>query len=141
MSEAGPANFNERVITEFRANGGKVGPPFEGMPMVLLTTVGAKSGKSRTTPLVYLPDGERIVIIASKGGAPTNPDWFHNVLADPEVTVEVGTESYQATAVRIEGAERDEVYARVVEMAPGFGEYQEKTSRVIPLFALYRKQD
>lgn len=135
--------FNERIISEFRENGGKVGPPFEGAPMVLITTTGAKSGKRHTTPLVYLPDGERVVIFASKAGAPTNPAWYHNLVANPDVHAEVGTdagiEEYEATAVEVKGEERDALYGRQAEKFPNFAEYQEKTERIIPVIALERK--
>jgi len=130
--------FNTTVIEEFRANGGKVGGGFAGAPMVLLTTTGAKSGTKRTTPLVYLPDGDRVVVFASKGGAPTNPDWYHNVVANPEVTVEVGGESYQARAVVAEQAERDRLFAEQASRMPNFAEYAEKTTRVIPVVVLER---
>src|SRR5215203_5128043 len=99
-------DFNQQVIAEFRANGGKVGGMFEGSPMMLLTTTGAKSGQPRTAPLVYTTDGDNIVIIASKGGAPTNPDWYHNLLANPIATVEVGTDRYEARARVTSGEER-----------------------------------
>ena len=138
---ASPADrkaFNAALIEEFRANGGKVGGRFEGRPVVLITTTGAKSGRKYTTPLVYLQDGERRLIFASKAGAPTSPDWYHNLVANPTVTVEVGTETYDATAVVITGEERDRLYAKQVETTPIFGEYQQKTTRVIPVVALER---
>jgi deazaflavin-dependent oxidoreductase (nitroreductase family) len=131
-------DWNAKIIAEFRANAGKVGGQFEGAPMVLLTTTGAKSGQPRTSPLVYLPDGERVVVFASKAGAPTNPDWYHNLVANPEVTVEVGADAYQARAVEITGAERDELFARQVERMPGFQSYADSTTRVIPVIALER---
>jgi deazaflavin-dependent oxidoreductase (nitroreductase family) len=133
--------FNAALIDEFRANSGKVGGRFEGRPVMLLTTTGAKSGRRITTPLVYLQDGARRLIFASKAGAPTNPDWYHNLVANPTVTVEVGTETYDATAVAITGEERDELYAKQVEAAPQFGEYQQKTTRVIPVISLERIGD
>jgi deazaflavin-dependent oxidoreductase (nitroreductase family) len=105
---------------------------------LLLTTTGAKSGRPYTTPVMYLPDGDRVVVFASKGGAPTNPDWYHNLLANPHVTVEVGTDSYEADAKVLTGEERDRLYARQAEAYPGFAEYQEKTQRVIPVVALHR---
>ncbi|WP_330255453.1 nitroreductase family deazaflavin-dependent oxidoreductase [Nocardia sp. NBC_00565] len=132
-------DFNAQVINEFRANEGKVGGMFEDAPMVLITTTGAKSGRQVTSPLVYLPDGERIVLIASNGGADKHPAWYHNLRANPELTVEIGTESYPAKAEVVIGTERDELYARMVEIMPGFGEYQAKTSRLIPVLALYRQ--
>jgi deazaflavin-dependent oxidoreductase (nitroreductase family) len=136
-------DWNRRIIEEFRANGGKVGAPFENSTLLLLTTTGAKSGQKRTNPLAYMPDGDRMLIIASKAGAPTNPDWYYNLLAHPEVTVEVGNgtkvETFNAIATVITGEERDRLFARVVERAPGFGEYQAKTTRIIPVIALTRK--
>ena len=131
--------FNEALIQEFRANGGKVGGRFEGRPVVILTTTGRKSGRKITSPLVYLQDGERRLIFASKAGAPANPDWYHNLVVNPDVTVEVGTETYEAEAVVITGEERDRLYAKQVEAAPIFGEYQQKTSRIIPVVSLERK--
>ena len=131
-------DFNSSIIEEFRANAGKVGGQFEGAPMVLITTTGAKSGKRRTNPLVYFADGDRIVIFASKAGAPTNPDWYHNIVANPEVTVELGDETFAATAEVLTGDERDRVYAAHSERMPGFKTYAENTSRVIPVVALNR---
>jgi deazaflavin-dependent oxidoreductase (nitroreductase family) len=134
-------SFNEQVIDEFRANGGKVGGPFEGASMVLLTTTGAKSGQSRTLPLVSFPDGDRVIIVASKGGAPTNPDWYHNLVANPAVHVEQSTDAgiltFDATAEPVSGAERDKLFAIFSANNPGFAGYQEKTSRVIPVVALH----
>ena len=132
-------DFNQQIIAEFRANRGVVGGPFAGAPMLLLTATGAKSGDQRTTPLVYLPDGDRYLIFASKGGAPTNPAWYHNLIAHPEATVEVGTEKFQATATELKGEERDRLYAKQAELRPAFGEYQQKTSRTIPVIALTRR--
>jgi len=133
-----PNEFNEKIIAEFRANGGKVGPPFEGAPMALLTTKGARSGRSHTTPLVYLQDGGRICVFASMGGAPKHPQWYRNVVANPEVEVEVGSQKYAARAVVTSGAERDALYGRQAALIPTFGEYQQKTSRTIPVVALER---
>lgn len=127
------------MIAEFRANEGKVGGPFAGSPMVLLTTTGAKSGKERTSPLVYTTDGDRIVIIASKAGAPTNPDWYYNIVANPTVTVEIGAERFQARATVAEGAERDRLFNQQATQMPGFAEYQTKTTRVIPVVVLERE--
>ncbi|HSO95192.1 MAG TPA: nitroreductase family deazaflavin-dependent oxidoreductase [Acidimicrobiia bacterium] len=129
-------DFNQSIIDEFRANDGKVGGPFEGAPMVLLTTTGAKTGKARTIPLVCLPDGDRYIVFASKAGAPTNPDWYHNLVANPAVTVEVGRDRFDADAVVLTGDERDRLYALQAERMPGFQEYQDKTTRVIPVVAL-----
>jgi deazaflavin-dependent oxidoreductase (nitroreductase family) len=132
------SDFNTRIIEEFRANQGKVSGGFDGASMVLITTTGAKSGKSRTNPLVYLPDGDRFVILASKGGAPTNPDWFHNLVANPRVTVEIGDEKFEAVATVAEGEERDRLFNRHATVMPGFAEYQAKTDRVIPVVVLTR---
>lgn len=131
-------DFNAGIIAEFCENEGKVGGPFEGAPMVLLTTTGAKSGEPRTAPLVYKPEGDHIVVFASKGGAPTNPDWYHNILADPAVTLEVGAEQYTATAQVVEGAERDRIYAEQAALMPGFADYAKATTRTIPVVALIR---
>lgn len=132
-------DFNTKIIAEFRANGGKVGPPFEGAPMVLLHTTGAKSGKERVNPLVYTRDGDRFVIIASKAGAPTHPDWYHNIKANPTVTLEVGDETFQASATVIDsGPERDRLYAAQAELMPGFKDYEKATDRVIPVIVLDR---
>ena len=134
-------DFNAQVIDEFRANHGKVGGPFEGAPVLLLTTTGAKSGKPRTSPVMYLPDGDRLLVFASKAGAPTNPDWYHNLLAHPRVTVEVGDDKYEANATVVKGEERDQLYEKQAELYPGFREYQEKTSRTIPVVALTKTAD
>jgi deazaflavin-dependent oxidoreductase (nitroreductase family) len=132
--------WNRQIIEEFHANEGKVGGPYEGAPLLLLTTTGAKSGKQRINPLAYTTDGEHLVIIASKAGAPTNPDWYHNIVAHPDVTVEVGTETFEARATVVEGAERDELYANRVAIMPNFAEYQAKTTRKIPVVVLTRKE-
>jgi len=129
-------DFNRGIIEEFRANGGKVGGPFEGAPILLLTTTGARSGARRTTPLAYLADGDRILIFASKAGAPTHPAWYHNLLAHPEVTVEIGGETRAVRAVVLTGDERDRLFAQQARRMPGFAEYQARTSRVIPVVAL-----
>jgi deazaflavin-dependent oxidoreductase (nitroreductase family) len=131
-------SFNENLIEEFRANGGKVGGMFAGAPMALLTTIGARSGLPRTTPVVYTTDNGHYVIIASKGGAPTNPDWFHNLRANPEVTVEIGTETFPARASVPTGAERDRLYDQMAAQMPGFAEYQKNTTRQIPVVVLER---
>ena len=131
-------NYNKGIIEEFRANAGMVGGPFQGAPMVLLTSKGAKSGTQHTTPLVYLQDGDRIVVFASMGGAPKDPQWYRNVAANPDVTVEVGTEKYDAKAIITKGAEREELFAKQVALIPTFGEYQKKTTRVIPVIVLER---
>lgn len=132
-----PNDFNQQVIEEFRANGGRVGGYFEGARLLLLTTIGARSGAPHTTPVGYLPDGgERVLVIATAGGAPNHPDWFHNLVANPRVKVEDGVFVYDAQAVVLEGAERDRVFARAVEDDPGWADYQAKTTRVIPVVAL-----
>ncbi len=130
-------SFNENLIDEFRANGGKVSGMFAGAPLLLLTTTGAKSGQPRVAPLAYTTDNGNLVIIASKGGAPTNPDWFHNILANPEVTVELGTESFPARAT-VAAAERDRLYDQMAAQMPGFAEYQKNTTRRIPVVVLER---
>lgn len=131
-------DWNEKVIEEFRANQGRVGGPFEGAPMVLLTSTGAKTGKPHTTPLMYLPDGDRVVVFASKGGAPTHPEWFTNLVANPKVRAEVGTESFEANAVVAEGDERDRLFEEQKRRYPQFGEYEAKTTRKIPVVILER---
>ena len=131
-----PNDFNQSIIDEFRANGGNVGGGFDGAPMLLLTTTGAKSGQARTVPLVYLPDGDRYVVFASKAGAPTNPDWYHNLVANPSVSVEVGSDRADADAVVLTGDERDQLFAKQAERMPGFKGYQDNTTRVIPVIAL-----
>jgi deazaflavin-dependent oxidoreductase (nitroreductase family) len=133
-----PNNWNEKVIDEFRANAGKVGGPFEGKTLLLLHTVGAKSGQERINPTACVTVGDRLVIIASKGGAPTNPDWYYNILANPLVTVEVGVEKFQARAEVATEPERTRLFAKMVEMMPGFADYQQKTTRVIPVITLSR---
>ncbi len=132
------SDWNKAVIDEFRANGGKVGGDFEEMTLLLLHTTGAKSGEPRLNPVVYLADGERYVIIASKGGAPTHPGWYHNVVAHPEVTIEVGTEKIQAQAEVVQEPERTELFEKVSTQYPGFAEYEKKTTRVIPVIVLTR---
>jgi deazaflavin-dependent oxidoreductase (nitroreductase family) len=139
MTETPDMNeMNKQIITEFRENSGKVGGMFEGAPMILVHHVGAKSGTERVTPLVYLADGSRLFVFASKGGAPDNPAWYHNLLANPKTTVEVGTDTFEVVAKNITGTERDEIYARQVAVAPGFGEYQRNTTRIIPVVELER---
>ena len=131
------ADFNAKIIEEFRANGGTVAT-FGGGKILLLHHIGAKSGTERVLPLAYLPDGDAMVIVASKAGAPTNPDWYHNLKAHPRVEVEVGTETVPVTAEELSGAERDDRFAAVVAAYPGFADYQRNTDRVIPVFALHR---
>lgn len=134
-----PTDFNRQITEEFRANGGETSGPFKGRRLLILTTTGAKSGESRTTPLVYSRDGDRIVIIASKGGAPTHPAWYLNLVAHAEVTVELGTEKFNARASVVpDGAERDRLYAQHASDMPAFNEYQQKTKRRIPVVVLER---
>ena len=130
--------FNKNIVDEFRANGGKVGGPFEGATLLLLTTTGAKSGQPRLAPLAYFTVDGKLIIIGSKAGADTNPDWVHNLRANRQAHIEVGTDAYDVTSRELPTAERDEIFDKVVAAAPGFGEYQSKTSRVIPLFELQR---
>jgi len=136
MSEVN--DWNRSIIEEFRANGGKVGRQFAGMSLLLLITTGAKSGQVRTNPVAYLADGDRWFVFASKAGAPTSPDWYHNLVAHPNVRVEVGTESFDAVATVLSGEQRDQVYARQAALHPVFAEYQQKTKRTIPVVALTR---
>ncbi len=131
-----PNDWNAAVITEFRANSGVVGGQFAGAPLLLLHTTGAKSGKERINPLVYTRDGDRMVIIASKGGAPTNPDWYYNVLAHPDVTLEVGTETVVARAAAADEPERTRLFDQMAAKMPGFAEYQRTTTRTIPVVVL-----
>jgi deazaflavin-dependent oxidoreductase (nitroreductase family) len=133
------SDFNQAVIDEFRANSGKVGGYFAGANMLLLHTTGAKSGQSRTNPMVYVADGDRLVVIASKGGDDKNPDWYYNLLAHPAVTVELGDEKFQARATPVtEEPERSRLYAKMVEHRSGFAEYEKKTKRKIPAIVLER---
>lgn len=133
-------SFNEKVIQEFRENDGVCGGPFEGAPMMLLNMTGAKSGRDLTSPLVYSTDGDDMVIIASKGGAPDHPNWYHNLVANPDVTVEVGTDKYEATAVVTDGADRKQLFNAQAAMMPQFGEYETNAApREIPVFRLQRK--
>ena len=132
-------DFNRAIIEEFRANEGKVGGQFEGAPVLLLTTTGARSGKRRTAPVMYMPDGERMIIFASKAGAPTNPAWYHNLIANPTVTIEVGDETVDADASVTTGAEREELFDRQAGLYPQFSDYAQKTTRQIPVIALERR--
>jgi deazaflavin-dependent oxidoreductase (nitroreductase family) len=132
--------FNRGVIEEFRANDGKVGGPFEGAPVLLLTSVGAKSGERRTTPVMYLPDGERMVIFASLGGAPNNPAWYHNLVANPAATVEVGPDTVEVDAVVTSGEERDRLFEQQAALYRQFADYAQKTTRQIPVVALVPKE-
>ncbi len=131
-------DFNQQLISEFRSNGGKVSGMFAGSPLLLLTSRGAKSGELRTTPLVYTRDGERLVIVASKGGAPTNPAWYHNLVTNPTATIELGDETFEARASVAEGEERDRLFDAQATLMPNFADYQRKTSRRIPVVVLER---
>jgi deazaflavin-dependent oxidoreductase (nitroreductase family) len=130
--------FQRQVIEEFRANQGRVGGPFEGAELALLTTVGARTGRPRTSPLAYLTIDGQPVVVASAMGADKHPDWYHNILRNPAVTVETGKETYEAVAAAPAGAERDALFAAVVAAEPGFGEYQRRTTRQIPVVTLTR---
>lgn len=132
-------NPNERkraIIDEFRANAGKVGGNFANAYMLLLSHKGAKTGEPRINPLMYLPDGKRYLVFASMGGAPKNPNWYHNLVANPNVSIEVGTQRVNVRAVVITGAEHDELYDRMAKAFPQFAEYQKRTTRKIPVIAL-----
>jgi deazaflavin-dependent oxidoreductase (nitroreductase family) len=131
-------DFNSQIIEEFRANDGRVGGPFAGATVLLLTTTGARSGIERVNPVVCRKEGDDLYVFASKAGAPTNPDWFHNLVAHPEVTVEIGTDRYEARAEVVTGAERDRIYAAQAAEYPNFAEYEAATDRVIPVVRLHR---
>jgi deazaflavin-dependent oxidoreductase (nitroreductase family) len=130
--------YNDALIDEFRNNGGQVTGMFENAPLVLITTTGAKSGKRRTTPIVHTTDGDNVVIIASKGGAPTSPDWYHNLVANPEVTVELANETFEARARVAQGDERERLWRAQADRMPNFDEYQKATTRQIPVVVLER---
>lgn len=134
-----PNDWNQRIIAEFRANGGKVGGPFANATLLLLHHKGAKSGQMRVNPLAYLQVGPHsYAIFASKAGAPTNPDWYYNLLANPDATVEIGTETFPVKARVAQGEERNRIWTRQKERAPGFAEYEKKTTRQIPVIILER---
>ncbi|MEP9365327.1 nitroreductase family deazaflavin-dependent oxidoreductase [Nocardioides sp. CN2-186] len=130
------SDYNTRIIEEFRANHGKVGGNFEGAPLLLLHSTGAKSGQERVSPMMYLRDGDRYLVFASKAGAPDNPDWYHNLKVNPDASIEVGDDTVDVRAEELPRAERDEKYAEQAALYPGFKEYEEKTDRVIPVVAL-----
>ena len=132
------ADFNRQVIDEFRANDGEVGGPLEGSPLLLLHTTGAKSGEERVHPVLYQSDGDGLVVFASKAGAPANPDWYHNLVANPEVTVEVGTDTVRVRARVAEGEERERLWSRQKQLMPGFADYEAGTPRQIPVVVLER---
>ena len=139
MSDTASANDrNRRIIEEFRGNAGKVGGPFEGAPMLLLHHEGAKTGVERVNPLVYQPVGESFAVFASKAGAPTNPEWYHNLIANPEATVEVGEDMVRVRARVAEGEERERIWTKQKQDRPNFADYEKKTSRQIPVVILER---
>jgi deazaflavin-dependent oxidoreductase (nitroreductase family) len=130
------SDYDAAIIEEFRANAGRLGGSWEGRDLLLLTTTGRKSGRPHTKPMVYTRDGDRLLVYASKGGAPSHPDWYLNLAADPHVVVEVGPDRYDSVATPLEGEERDREFAAQAERNPVFGDYERKTSRVIPVVAL-----
>ncbi|TMI31811.1 nitroreductase family deazaflavin-dependent oxidoreductase [Candidatus Bathyarchaeota archaeon] len=133
------SDWNTGIIAEFRRNHGKVGGQFEGAPLLLINHTGARTGKSRTNPVMYLKDGHRYLVFASKGGADTNPDWYHNLKAHPNVKVEVGNETIDVRAEVITGPQRDRLFARQASLYPQFAQYQRKTKRTIPVIAFTPK--
>jgi deazaflavin-dependent oxidoreductase (nitroreductase family) len=136
MAEAN--DFNTKIIEEFRANGGKVGGQFEGAPLLLLTTTGARTGQARVSPMMYRGENERMFVFASKAGAPDNPDWYHNLVAHPDATAEIGTETVPVVAREAKGDERTAIWEAHKKDNPGFAEYEEKTTRQIPVIILTR---
>ena len=130
------ADWNSKIIEEFRANEGKVGDPFDGAPLLLLHTVGARTGQPRVNPMMYRPVPGGYAVFASKGGAPTNPDWYHNLLAHPDVAAEIGTATVKLRARVAEGAERDQIWAAQKTANPGFADYEQQTARQIPVVIL-----
>lgn len=139
QTSTAPVNWNQRIIDEFRANEGKVGGPFEGVDLLLLTFSGARTGTVRTTPVWYMEDGDRLVVFATNAGSAKNPAWYYNVLAKPQVTVEIGTRRYETEIQSISGSERDQLFERAQELAPVFTEYQAKVARTIPAVAIARE--
>ncbi len=132
------SDWNKKIIEEFRANNGKVGGPYEGNTLLILHTTGAKSGKEHVNPLVTFEDNNRLVVVASKGGAPSHPDWYYNLLANPKVTVEYGNEEFRARASVASEPERTELYEKMESKLAAFTEYKQKTNRVIPVVTLTR---
>ena len=132
------SDANAPIIEEFRANDGRVGGYFENQSLLLLHTTGAKSGKERISPVVYFRDGARLLVAGTKNGAPTHPDWYHNIVANPAVTIEIGTDTVQARAVALAEPERTSRWDEIVRQQPGFGDYVQMTARVIPVVALER---
>jgi deazaflavin-dependent oxidoreductase (nitroreductase family) len=133
-------DWDRQIIEEFRANGGNVGGQFTGVPVLLLTTMGAKSGEPRTRPLAYLPEGGRIYIFAGNRGAPTNPAWYHNLVAHPDVTVELGPEKFEARATVVESAEWDRLGSIQLQKLPGLASLQARITRSVPVVLLERKK-
>jgi deazaflavin-dependent oxidoreductase (nitroreductase family) len=129
-------DWNKGIIAEFRANGGKVGGQFEGAPLLLLHTTGAKSGQARVNPVMYQADGNNYVVFASKAGAPTSPDWYHNLVANPRASVEVGDSTVNVAAQIVDGETRERLWSKQKELYPGFADYESKTTRQIPVIVL-----
>ena len=134
MSEV--QDWNTQIIDEFRSNGGRVGGQFEGAPLLLLHSTGAKSGKQRVNPMMYLADGDDFIVFATKAGTPTNPDWYHNIVAFPQASIEVGESTVNVVARVAEGDTRERLWSRQKELYPGFAEYEAKTAREIPVMVL-----
>ena len=134
-------DWNHTIIDEFRASGGKVGGQFEGAPLLLLHHAGAKTGRVRVNPMMYQTVGDDLAVFGSKGGHPTNPDWYHNLLANPRATVEVGTETFDVNARVAEGEERERIWSVQKERYPGFADYEKHTTRQIPVIILERVGD
>jgi deazaflavin-dependent oxidoreductase (nitroreductase family) len=130
------SDWNAQIIEEFRANGGNVGGSFAGAPLLLLHSTGAKSGKARVNPMMYLADGDTFAVFASKAGAPTNPDWYHNLVANPRASVEIGDRTVNVVAHVAEGETRERLWSRQKELYPGFADYEAKTTRQIPVVVL-----
>ena len=135
------SDYNQRVIEEFRANGGRLKGSWDGRDLLLLTTTGRKSGRQYTTPIVFTRSDDRLLVYGSNSGGASHPDWYLNLLADPRVVVEVGAERYEAIATPLEPEERNREFAAQVARNPVFGDYEQKTDRVIPVIALTREQD
>jgi deazaflavin-dependent oxidoreductase (nitroreductase family) len=133
------SDWNAGVIAEFRKNKGKVGGNFEGAPLLLINHIGARTRKIRINPVMYLKDGHRYIVFASKGGAPTNPDWYHNLKAHPDVKIEVGGETIEVRAEEITGPEREKIYKKQASLYPQFAQYQQNTKRIIPIIAFTPK--
>jgi deazaflavin-dependent oxidoreductase (nitroreductase family) len=133
------SDFNQTIIEEFRSKGGKLSGGFEGAPMLLLHSRGARSGRERVNPMMYQAVGDNFAVFASKAGAPTNPDWYHNLVANPDASVEIGTETIPVHARVLDDAEREPIWSTQKERYPGFAEYEQKTTRQIPVLLLERR--